>query len=218
MFPLLILCCRHQFLTFLDSFVDCSDVQERLFGKIIDLAVENHIETANAFLDGDHYSRYARKLFGYGEGLAQEALNASCAVHRLPVFVGEFVHSEDGNDVLQLFVFLQNLLYALCAVVMFFPDDGCIQDTRRRIERVDCRVNSQLSNLTAQDGCGVQVGERSGGSGVGQVVSRDVNSLNRRNRSIFRRRDAFLHGTHFAGKRRLVSHGRRHTSQQRGNL
>ena len=97
---------------------------------------------------------------------------------------------------------------------MFLADNIGIENTRRRIERVNGGIDTQFRNLTAQHrGC-VQVGKGRGGRGVGQVVGRHVNGLNGGNRTVLRRRDALLHRTHFAGQRRLIAHGGRHTAEQ----
>ena len=58
----------------------------------------------------------------------------------------------------------------------------------------------------------------SGRRRVGQVVGRHINSLYRSNRTVARRSNTFLHSAHFRCQCRLITYGRRHTSQQRGHL
>ena len=41
------------------------------------------------------------------EGLAQEALHLASARHRHLVLLGKLVHTQDGNDILQILVILQ---------------------------------------------------------------------------------------------------------------
>ena len=53
---------------------------------------------------------------------------------------------------------------------------------------------------------------------VSQVVRRHVNGLEGGDRACLRGGNAFLKNAHFLGERWLVTHGRRHTAQQRGNL
>ena len=65
---------------------------------------------------------------------------------------------------------------------------------------------------------GVQVGEGGGGRRVGQVVGRHVHGLDRGDRADLGRGDALLQTAHFFGQRRLVTHGGRHTAQQRGHF
>ena len=62
------------------------------------------------------------------------------------------------------------------------------------------------------------MGEGSGRCRVGKVVCRYVYRLNGGDGTVLRGCDAFLHCTHFGCERRLVSYGRRHTSEQCGNF
>ncbi len=59
----------HQSLTFLDGILDGTHVEEGLFGQIIDLSVEDHVESLDGVLDGDHDPLDARELLSHGEGL-----------------------------------------------------------------------------------------------------------------------------------------------------
>ena len=53
---------------------------------------------------------------------------------------------------------------------------------------------------------------------IGQVVGGHIHSLHRGDGALLGRRDALLQFAHFGGEVRLVSHGRRHAAQQRGNF
>src|ERR1051325_7557295 len=55
-------------------------------------------------------------------------------------------------------------------------------------------------------------------SGIGQVVGRDIDRLERGNRTFFGGSDAFLEVAHFGRERRLVSDGAWHAAQQRGDF
>ena len=52
------------------------------------------------------------------------------------------------------------------------------QDTGGGVQGVNCGINAQRGNTAVQNGGGVQMGEGGSGSGVGQVVGGDVDSLN----------------------------------------
>lgn len=52
-----------------------------------------------------------------------------------------------------------------------------VQHTRLGVQRVDGGVNTELSNTTRQDSGGVQMGEGGGGGRIGQIISRDIDSL-----------------------------------------
>ena len=125
----LCLCGAENLLSLGNGIVNGSDIEECLFGKIVHFAIKNHVESAYYLLDGNHHSRYAGKLFGYGEGLAEETLYASCTVYNQTVIVRKFVHTENGNDILQFLIFLKNLLHALCTFVVLLTDDVGVKDT-----------------------------------------------------------------------------------------
>src|SRR5690606_3095245 len=74
------------------------------------------------------------------------------------------------------------------------------------------------SDVTRKHHGRVQVLECGGRRGVGQVVSRNVNGLNRRDGARLGRSDTLLQLTHFFGQRGLITHGRRHTAKQGGHF
>ena len=117
--------------------------------------------------------------------MRQETLYTTCTVYREAVFVRQLFHSEDRDDILQLFVALQNLFDALSGFVVLFSDDQRIEDSRGGFERVDGRIDTELGDLTAQHGRGIQVGKGRCRSGVGQVIRRDVYGLNGGDGSLF---------------------------------
>ena len=94
-------------LAFLDCLVDGSDIEECLFGILVHLAGKNHLETTDGLAQGHHHAGKAGELLGNVEGLRQETLGATCAGNHELIFVGEFVDTKDGDDILKLIVFLQ---------------------------------------------------------------------------------------------------------------
>ncbi len=63
------LCLLQQFLTFLYSVLNRSDVEECLLGQVVHLAVENHVEALDGILDRHHHALHARELLCHGERL-----------------------------------------------------------------------------------------------------------------------------------------------------
>ncbi len=82
-------------------------------------------------------------------------------------------------------------------------------------ERIDGRIDAELGDLAAEHRGGVQVRERGGRRGVGQVVGGHVDRLNRGDRALLGRGDAFLEHAHLGGQGRLITHRRRNAAQQR---
>ena len=52
----------YQLLGLLHRLLDSAYVEECLFGEMVHLAIENHTETSDGIFNGDHDTRYARKL------------------------------------------------------------------------------------------------------------------------------------------------------------
>jgi hypothetical protein len=149
----------------------------------------------------------AGELLGHEEGLAEEALHAAGAAHGELVLLAQFIHAQDGDDVLQFLVALQDGLHALGAVVVLVAHHGGAEDPAGGIQRVHRGVDAQLGDLPAQHGGGVQVREGGGRCGVGQVVRRHVHRLHAGDGAALGGGDALLHGAHFGGQGGLVTHG-----------
>ena len=60
---------RKELLALFDSFVDCADIEERLFGIFVHLARQNHLEASDCLAQRDHHARKAGELFGHVERL-----------------------------------------------------------------------------------------------------------------------------------------------------
>ena len=182
------------------------------------VTVDDAVKATDRFGQRYVFSWRVRKHLGNKERLRQEFLNLASADHCLLVILGKLVHSQDRDDVLQLLVALQYCLDATRTVVMFLTDDVRVENTRGRVERVNGGVDAQLGNISRQYECRVQMRERSRRRRIGQVICRDIDSLERGNRASLRRCNALLEDAHFLGQRRLVSHGRRHAAQQCRNF
>ncbi len=101
---------------------------------------------------------------------------------------------------------------------MLVGDDARLERPRRRVERVDRRVDPLLDDRPREHGRRVEVRERVGRGRVGEVVRRHVDRLHRRDRPGSRRRDALLQLPHLGRQRRLVADGARHAAEQRRHL
>src|SRR5690606_30711703 len=140
------------------------------------------------------------------------------AMHHELVLLAEFVDAENRNDVLQFAVTLQRALHAAGNVVVPLADVLRIENTARRCERIDRRVNTLLANRTLEVEARGGGTDRGGGRGVGRVVGGRVHCLDRRDGALVGRGDSLLQRAHFGGQRRLVTHGAGHTAEQRAHL
>src|SRR5690606_33784666 len=173
-------------------------------------------EAGYGVLQGHVLAWRAGEDFGHEERLGQEALNLTSTGYQLLVGFGQLVHPQDRDDVLQFLVTLQHVLNATSGLVVLGTDDVRIQLTAGGVQRVNGRVDTQGSDVTAQYDGGVQVGEGGRRARVGQVVRRDVYGLDRGDRAFLGGGDALLQNAHLFGQGRLITYCRRHTAQQGG--
>src|SRR5438874_820123 len=98
-------------------------------------------------------------------GETTSTLSFSAMVLLEPVFFAELVHAQNGDDVLQLFVALQNVLHLARDGVVLGADDQRIQDARGGVERVDGGVDADLGERAREHHRAVEVRERRGRRG-----------------------------------------------------
>lgn len=191
---------------------------ESTLGQVITLTTENGLERRDGVLQVDKLALDTSEDLGDGEGLRQETLDLTGTLDGELVGLGEFIHTQNGNDVLERLVLLEDLLHAGGGVVMVLSDDTGVQHTRLGVERVDSGVDTQLGDTTRQHSGGVQVSEGGGGGRVSQIVSRDVDGLDGGDGTLLGGGDTLLHTTHVDGEGGLVTDGRGDTTQQGGHL
>src|SRR3712207_5067174 len=111
---------------------DGADEVEGAFGEVVVLAVHDLLEAADGVGDGDVLALEAGELLGDVEGLREEALNLARARDDQLVLLRKLVEAEDGDDVLQVLVALENLLDGLRGRVVLVADDARVEDARGR--------------------------------------------------------------------------------------
>src|SRR6476661_1878002 len=198
--------------------IEAADVEERLLRDVVQLAVADGCEALHGVLDGNRGALDAGELLGGVGVLRQELLDAACTRHHDLVLFGEFVDTEDGDDVLEFLVLLQDLLHADSRVVVVLADVLGIQDAGRGRQRVHGRVQATGGDFTGKFRGGIQVREGGGRGRVGVVICGNVDGLHRGDGVALGGGDALLQEAHLIGQVGLVAHGRRHAAQQGGNL
>ena len=200
------------------SFADVTEHVEVGFGKVVVFAIEDALEALDGVFDLDVGAGRAGEDFGHMERLGQEALDAAGAGNGELVLVGEFVHAQNGDDVLKLFVLLEHLLHAAGDFVVLLADNVGGQDARGRVERIHGGVDAQLGDLAGKNQGAVEVGEGRGRRGVGQVVSGNVDGLDGGDGALRRGGDAFLQGAEVGAQGGLVTDGGRHAAEKGGHF
>src|SRR6266567_9029726 len=101
-----------ELLRLFERLLDRADHKESLFGHVVVLAFYDLLEPADGVLNLDELAFQARELHHDEEGLREEELDLPRPRHGDLVFVGELINAQDGDDVLEVFVFLQDRLTA----------------------------------------------------------------------------------------------------------
>ena len=106
-------------LGFFDRFFDRADHVKSLFRQIIMLTVNDLAEASNRILEFDVLPFQSGELRRNEKWLREETLYAARARNDQLVFVGQFIKSQNRNDVLQIFVTLQHAFHVLrrCVVL-----------------------------------------------------------------------------------------------------
>ena len=201
-----------------DYVFDAALEVEGLLGDVIVLAFDDLLEGADGVFDLDVGAGDAGEDFGYVEGLRKEALHLAGAGDGDLVLFGELVDTEDGDDVLKVLVTLEDLLDALSHVVVLLADDARRENARGGGQRIYGGVDAEFRQGTREHGGCVQVGERRGRRGVGQVVGGHVDGLHGGDGALLGGGDALLQLAHLGGEVGLVAYGGGHTTEEGGDL
>src|SRR5476649_1883214 len=172
-----------EFLGFFDGFIDRAYHVERLLWQVIEFAGCDHFEALDRIFQRNVFTWRTGKHFSNVERLRQETLHLTCARDQQFVFRRQFVHTQNRDDVAQFLVALQRALDGAGGVVVFLADGQRVQLARGRIEWIDGRVDTQRGDVTRQHDGRIQVTEGGRWRRVGQVIRRDVDGLDRGDRT-----------------------------------
>ena len=91
-------------------------------------AFHDLFEPANRLGKRDIFPLTAGKWSGYKEWLREKLLDLSCSSHNQFVFFRKFVDPQNRDDILKIFVLLQNQFLGSGRIVMLFPKNARVQD------------------------------------------------------------------------------------------
>merc|ERR1739844_670593 len=209
-------CC--QTLSLGGHLVNVADHVEGDLGEVIVLAGQDGLEARDCPVNGDKFAGVVGEHLGDLERLGEESLDLPGPGHLDLVLLGQLIHTEDSNDILERLVVLEELLHTSGHLVVLATDDVGVHDTAGGVEGIHSGVDSSLGNRSGEHSGGVQVSEGGGRGGVSQVVSRHVDGLDRGDGSLLGGGNPLLHATHVRGQGWLVAHSRRNTTQQSGHF
>src|SRR5258708_5371019 len=148
-------------------------------GDGVVLALEDLFEAADRVRQRDGAPWPTGEDLADVERLREELLDFAGAADGQLVVVGELVHAEDGDDVLQVFVTLQDALDLLRHVVVLLADDVRVEDAAGRGQRIHRWEEAAGGEGALQHEGGVEVGEGGGRRRIGIVVGGDEDRLHR---------------------------------------
>src|SRR4029077_8569514 len=122
-----------------DDLINAAFHVKRLLRNVIVLAFQHLAEAAHRVCNLHIASLQAGKLLGNVKRLREELLNFARARHDYFLVFAEFIDTQNGNDVLQVIISLQNFLYALGHIVVLLPDDSGIENARGGSQRINRR-------------------------------------------------------------------------------
>src|SRR3990172_6503891 len=82
------------------------------------------------------------ELGRYEKGLGEKSLYLSGPAYGQFVFLGKLVHTENGNNVLQVFILLQRNLNRPCRSVMLFSQNIRIENAGSGIKRINGGIDA----------------------------------------------------------------------------
>ena len=166
------------------------------------------MESLNGVSSRNIFARCSGEDFSNVEWLRKELLHLTCTINSLLILRRQLVETKNRDDVLQVLVALQHVLHTTRTLIVLFANDRWVEGVGDRSERIHRRIDTKLSDRTLENDSGVQVSEGIGWRRVSQIIRRDVNSLERSNRTLLSRGNTLLKVTHFLRKCWLVTHRR----------
>src|SRR5262245_18739629 len=113
-----------------DGLLDGADHVKCRFRQVVIIAVAKSLEALDRVGELDERAGPAGEHFGDMERLRQEALDLARAGNGDLVLLRQLVHAENGDDVLERLVALQDLLHAAGDRVMLLANDARIEHAR----------------------------------------------------------------------------------------
>ena len=111
---------------------------------MVQLAPQDGLEGAQGVLQLHEAALQPGEGLSHGEGLGEELLHPAGPLHRLLVVLAELLHAQDGDDVLELPVALQELLHRPGDLVVALPHHVGLQNPGGGLQGVHGGVDALL--------------------------------------------------------------------------
>ena len=189
-----------------------------MFGHVVQIAIHQSLKGVHCLFYGGEDAGHSREDLGHEHGLRKEPLDFAGAGDRYSVFFGKLVKPQDGDDVLKLFVSLQDFLDAAGDIVVPLPHYLGGEDCGGGRQGIHRRVDAEGGDVAGQLGGAVKVGEGGEGGRIGVVVGGHIHGLQGGDGAASGGGDALLKLAHLVGEGGLVADSGRHTAQQGGDF
>src|SRR5262249_117848 len=129
------------------------------------------------------------------------------------IVLAQLIDPDDRDDAFERVVLVEMLDDLLGNIVMTPTDDREIQIRTRTLQWINGRIHTALNEITRENDATVEIRKDRDDRGIGHVIGRNVNGLERGDRSAaLDGTDAFLDRADLGGKCRLISGFRRNTA------
>lgn len=210
-------------LTSFNGFIKVTSHVESLVIVFVSFSVKKSSESGDGFFDGDEFSWFSRENFTHEEWLGKESLDLSGSFDSDLVFSGQFVHTQNSDNILEGFVILKQFLDISGNVVVLVSDNEWGKHLGGGVEWIDSWVDTEskgglggglLCEGSGQHSGGVEMRESGGWGWIGEIISWHVDGLDGGNGPLLGGGDSFLEGTEIGGEGWLVTDSGWNTSQK----
>ena len=108
---------------------------------------EKYLEAGNALFQLDVFSWSTSEHFCNMEGLTQEPLDLTSTSNCQLVIFTKLIHTQNGNNILQILVILKDLLYPTSSVIVILSQNMRRKHSRCRVQWIDSRIDTKLREL-----------------------------------------------------------------------
>jgi hypothetical protein len=210
------LSCEHA--STFEGFLEVTHHVERGFGIVITSSLKELAESFDGLTEFTELSGVGGEDLRHEERLGEELLHLTCSSDGQLIFFGKIVHTENGDNILERLVVLEEFLDTTGSLVMDISEDEGIQHSGGRIEGIDSGVDTEFGKGSGEHSLGIQMGEGGGRGGIGKIISGYEHSLDGSDGSVSGGGNSFLEGTQIGGEGRLVTDSGRDTSEKGGHF
>jgi hypothetical protein len=201
-----------------EGFLEVTHHVERGFGIVITSSLKELAESFDGLVEFTELSGVGGEDLRHEERLGEELLHLTCSSDSQLIFFGKIVHTENGDNILERLVVLEEFLDSTGGLVMNVSEDEGIEHSGGRIEGIDSGVDTEFGKGSGEHSLGIQMGEGGGRGGIGKIISGHEHSLDGGNGSVSGGGNSFLEGTQIGSESGLVTDSGRDTSEKGGHF